>query len=45
MVKGMQELGVSPDGEMLNSYILPVFPSMDVARQALEVRLNFVSVC
>lgn len=37
VLKGMQELGVSPDVETLSSYILPVFPSMEAARQTLKV--------
>ncbi|XP_039995324.1 leucine-rich PPR motif-containing protein, mitochondrial [Xiphias gladius] len=36
VVKGMQELGVSPDAETLSNYILPVFPSTEAARQALK---------
>ncbi|KAM9344741.1 leucine-rich PPR motif-containing protein, mitochondrial [Symphorus nematophorus] len=36
VVKGMQELEVSPDVETLSMYILPVFPSTDAARQALK---------
>uniref|UniRef100_A0A8D0D7B0 Leucine rich pentatricopeptide repeat containing n=1 Tax=Sander lucioperca TaxID=283035 RepID=A0A8D0D7B0_SANLU len=37
VVKGMQELEVCPDVETLSNYILPVFPSMEAARQALKV--------
>ncbi|KAF1375540.1 hypothetical protein PFLUV_G00221260 [Perca fluviatilis] len=36
VVKGMQELEVCPDVETLSNYILPVFPSMEAARQALK---------
>ncbi|KAM4606941.1 LOW QUALITY PROTEIN: leucine-rich PPR motif-containing protein, mitochondrial [Polymixia lowei] len=36
VVKGMQELGVYPDVETFSNYILPVFSSMDAARQALK---------
>lgn len=36
-MKGMQDLDVSPDVETLSNYILPVFPSIDAARQALKV--------
>ncbi|XP_042289821.1 leucine-rich PPR motif-containing protein, mitochondrial [Thunnus maccoyii] len=35
VVRGMQELGVTPDVETLSNYILPVFPSMEAARKAL----------
>uniref|UniRef100_A0A667YNL8 Leucine rich pentatricopeptide repeat containing n=1 Tax=Myripristis murdjan TaxID=586833 RepID=A0A667YNL8_9TELE len=37
VVKGMQELGVSPDVETYTSYIFPAFSSTDAARQALQV--------
>lgn len=37
VMKGMQALDVSPDVETLSNYILPVFPSIDAARQALKV--------
>lgn len=37
MLKGMQELGLSPDVETLHDYIFPAFPSMAEALQALEV--------
>lgn len=37
VLKGMQELGVSPDVETLSNYVLPVFPSMEASRQALKV--------
>uniref|UniRef100_A0A669BWK6 Leucine rich pentatricopeptide repeat containing n=1 Tax=Oreochromis niloticus TaxID=8128 RepID=A0A669BWK6_ORENI len=37
VMKGMQDLDVSPDVETLSNYILPVFPSIDAARQALKV--------
>ncbi|KAK9541331.1 hypothetical protein VZT92_001384 [Zoarces viviparus] len=36
VVKGMQELELCPDVETLTNYILPVFPSMEAARQALK---------
>uniref|UniRef100_A0A1A7XIN2 Leucine-rich PPR-motif containing n=1 Tax=Iconisemion striatum TaxID=60296 RepID=A0A1A7XIN2_9TELE len=36
VVKGMEELGVSLDGETLSNYILPVFPSIEEARQTLK---------
>uniref|UniRef100_UPI003AAF326F leucine-rich PPR motif-containing protein, mitochondrial n=1 Tax=Centroberyx gerrardi TaxID=166262 RepID=UPI003AAF326F len=36
VVKGMQELGVSPDVDTFSNYILPVFPNIDAARQALQ---------
>lgn len=36
VLKGMQELGVSPDVETLSIYSLPVFPSMEAARQAFK---------
>lgn len=36
-MKGMQDLDVSPDVETLSNYILPVFASIDAARQALKV--------
>ncbi|XP_069549086.1 leucine-rich PPR motif-containing protein, mitochondrial [Brachyistius frenatus] len=36
VMKGMQELHVSPDVETLSKYILPVFPSIEAARQALK---------
>uniref|UniRef100_A0A667YUN4 Leucine rich pentatricopeptide repeat containing n=1 Tax=Myripristis murdjan TaxID=586833 RepID=A0A667YUN4_9TELE len=36
VVKGMQELGVSPDVETYTSYIFPAFSSTDAARQALQ---------
>lgn len=45
VLKGMQELGVSPDVETLSSYILPVFPSMEAARQALKVMLRSLCAC
>uniref|UniRef100_A0A672JP71 Leucine rich pentatricopeptide repeat containing n=1 Tax=Salarias fasciatus TaxID=181472 RepID=A0A672JP71_SALFA len=34
VMKGMQELGVSPDTETLSRYILPVFPNAAAAQQA-----------
>ncbi|KAM3863077.1 LOW QUALITY PROTEIN: leucine-rich PPR motif-containing protein, mitochondrial [Diretmus argenteus] len=36
VVKGMQELGVSLDVETFSNYILPCFPNMDAARQAVQ---------
>uniref|UniRef100_A0A7N9ASD3 Leucine rich pentatricopeptide repeat containing n=1 Tax=Mastacembelus armatus TaxID=205130 RepID=A0A7N9ASD3_9TELE len=36
LVKGMHQLGVSPDVETLSNYILPVFSSMEAARQTLK---------
>ncbi|KAM6915877.1 LOW QUALITY PROTEIN: leucine-rich PPR motif-containing protein, mitochondrial [Xenentodon cancila] len=36
VTKCMQELGVTPDVETLSNYILPVFPSIQAARQALK---------
>uniref|UniRef100_A0A8C3GC14 Leucine rich pentatricopeptide repeat containing n=2 Tax=Cyclopterus lumpus TaxID=8103 RepID=A0A8C3GC14_CYCLU len=36
VVKGMQELELSLDVESLSNYILPAFPSMEAARQALK---------
>ncbi|XP_005727369.1 leucine-rich PPR motif-containing protein, mitochondrial isoform X1 [Pundamilia nyererei] len=36
VIKGMQDLDVSPDVETLSNYILPVFPGIDAARQALK---------
>ncbi|XP_056147567.1 leucine-rich PPR motif-containing protein, mitochondrial [Lampris incognitus] len=33
--KAMQELEVSPDMDTFSNYIIPVFPSVDAARQAL----------
>ncbi|KAI3362765.1 hypothetical protein L3Q82_001820 [Scortum barcoo] len=36
LLKGMQELGVSPDAETLSIYVLPVFPSLEAAQQALQ---------
>ncbi|XP_069000477.1 leucine-rich PPR motif-containing protein, mitochondrial [Embiotoca jacksoni] len=36
VMKGMQELHMSPDVETLSKYILPVFPSIEAARQALK---------
>lgn len=40
VLKVMKELGVTADVETFQNYILPTFPSMDAAQQALEV-----SVC
>uniref|UniRef100_A0A3Q0RVT7 PROP1-like PPR domain-containing protein n=1 Tax=Amphilophus citrinellus TaxID=61819 RepID=A0A3Q0RVT7_AMPCI len=36
VMKGMQELDVSPDVETLSNYVLPVFPSIEAARQAFK---------
>ncbi|XP_012720452.2 leucine-rich PPR motif-containing protein, mitochondrial [Fundulus heteroclitus] len=36
VMRGMEQLGVSPDLETLSTYILPVFPSVEAARQALQ---------
>ncbi|XP_029962242.1 leucine-rich PPR motif-containing protein, mitochondrial [Salarias fasciatus] len=36
VMKGMQELGVSPDTETLSRYILPVFPNAAAAQQAVK---------
>ncbi|XP_070834350.1 leucine-rich PPR motif-containing protein, mitochondrial [Chaetodon trifascialis] len=36
VLKGMQDLGVSPDVDTLAIYSLPVFPSIAAARQALK---------
>ncbi|XP_028279212.1 leucine-rich PPR motif-containing protein, mitochondrial [Parambassis ranga] len=36
VIKGMQELGVSPDIETFSNYILSIFPSLEAARQALQ---------
>ncbi|XP_035462770.1 leucine-rich PPR motif-containing protein, mitochondrial [Scophthalmus maximus] len=35
VVKGMQELSVSPDVDTFSKFILPAFPSTEAARQAL----------
>ncbi|XP_053292920.1 leucine-rich PPR motif-containing protein, mitochondrial [Pleuronectes platessa] len=35
VLKGMQELGVTPDSETMSIYILPAFPSTEAARQAI----------
>uniref|UniRef100_A0A8D3E2B5 Leucine rich pentatricopeptide repeat containing n=1 Tax=Scophthalmus maximus TaxID=52904 RepID=A0A8D3E2B5_SCOMX len=37
VVKGMQELSVSPDVDTFSKFILPAFPSTEAARQALMV--------
>ncbi|XP_019108650.2 leucine-rich PPR motif-containing protein, mitochondrial [Larimichthys crocea] len=36
LLKGMQELGVSPDVETLSVYSFPAFPSVDAGLQALK---------
>ncbi|XP_076598480.1 leucine-rich PPR motif-containing protein, mitochondrial [Chaetodon auriga] len=36
VLKGMQDLGVSPDVDTLSNYSLPVFPNIAAARQAFE---------
>lgn len=36
VMRGMERLGVSPDLETLSTYVLPVFPSLEAARQALK---------
>ncbi|XP_054455932.1 leucine-rich PPR motif-containing protein, mitochondrial [Anoplopoma fimbria] len=36
VVKGMQELELCPDLETLSNYVIPVFPSMEAAKQALK---------
>lgn len=45
VLKGMQELGVSPDVDTLSVYSFPAFPSMDAAQQALKVIHKSVCVC
>uniref|UniRef100_A0A8D3B2P5 Leucine rich pentatricopeptide repeat containing n=1 Tax=Scophthalmus maximus TaxID=52904 RepID=A0A8D3B2P5_SCOMX len=53
VVKGMQELSVSPDVDTFSKFILPAFPSTEAARQALMVMSYncslslsfFLSVC
>uniref|UniRef100_A0A4W6DPC9 Leucine-rich pentatricopeptide repeat containing n=1 Tax=Lates calcarifer TaxID=8187 RepID=A0A4W6DPC9_LATCA len=45
VVKAMQELGVSPDIETLSQYIVPAFPSISEAQQALKVIHNSVCEC
>ncbi|XP_058507981.1 leucine-rich PPR motif-containing protein, mitochondrial [Solea solea] len=35
VLKGMHELGVSPDAESLSQYILPFYPNLEASRQAL----------
>uniref|UniRef100_A0A7N9AQI5 Leucine rich pentatricopeptide repeat containing n=1 Tax=Mastacembelus armatus TaxID=205130 RepID=A0A7N9AQI5_9TELE len=45
LVKGMHQLGVSPDVETLSNYILPVFSSMEAARQTLKVIHKSVCTC
>ncbi|XP_060896075.1 leucine-rich PPR motif-containing protein, mitochondrial [Labrus mixtus] len=36
VIKGMQDLGVSPDVETVTKYILPVFQNMEAVRQAFQ---------
>ncbi|MEQ2260925.1 hypothetical protein XENORESO_003349, partial [Xenotaenia resolanae] len=36
VMRGMEKLGVSPDLGTLSNYILPVFPSLEAAQQALK---------
>ncbi|XP_053731965.1 leucine-rich PPR motif-containing protein, mitochondrial [Synchiropus splendidus] len=36
VIKAMQELGVTPDQDAISKYILPVFPNINAARQALQ---------
>nr|XP_046257799.1 leucine-rich PPR motif-containing protein, mitochondrial [Scatophagus argus] len=36
VLKGMLELGVAPDVETLSNYVIPHFPNMEAARQAIE---------
>ncbi|KAM9804120.1 leucine-rich PPR motif-containing protein, mitochondrial [Neosynchiropus ocellatus] len=36
VIKVMHELGVSPDQDVVYKYILPVFPNINAARQALQ---------
>ncbi|XP_015233698.1 PREDICTED: leucine-rich PPR motif-containing protein, mitochondrial [Cyprinodon variegatus] len=36
VMRGMEKLGVSPDLDTLSTYVLPVFPSLEAARQALK---------
>ncbi|XP_078128811.1 leucine-rich PPR motif-containing protein, mitochondrial [Sander vitreus] len=46
VVKGMQALGVRPDVETFSNYILPVFPSMETAQQALkDAGISLASEC
>lgn len=45
VLKGMQELEVVPDVETISMYALPVFPSIEAARQAFKVTLESVFAC
>ncbi|XP_056251178.1 leucine-rich PPR motif-containing protein, mitochondrial [Seriola aureovittata] len=36
VMKGMQELGVSPDAETLTTYVVPAFSSIEAAQQAFQ---------
>uniref|UniRef100_A0A3P8UUE2 Leucine rich pentatricopeptide repeat containing n=1 Tax=Cynoglossus semilaevis TaxID=244447 RepID=A0A3P8UUE2_CYNSE len=38
VLKKMQDLGLSPDADMLYTFILPLFPNRNAARKALMVR-------
>uniref|UniRef100_A0A3B4YP36 Leucine rich pentatricopeptide repeat containing n=1 Tax=Seriola lalandi dorsalis TaxID=1841481 RepID=A0A3B4YP36_SERLL len=38
VMKGMQELGVSPDAETLTTYVVPAFSSIEAAQQAFQVK-------
>lgn len=44
VLKEMQDLEVAPDVETISTYVLPVFPSIDAARQAFKVALNALCV-
>lgn len=44
VMKGMKELGVSPDTEMLITYVIPVFSSKEAAQQALKVKVQISEV-
>uniref|UniRef100_A0A3Q3GHE3 Leucine rich pentatricopeptide repeat containing n=1 Tax=Labrus bergylta TaxID=56723 RepID=A0A3Q3GHE3_9LABR len=45
VIKGMQDLGVSPDVETVTKYILPVFQNMEAVRQAFQVTLKTNYLC
>ncbi|KAM6997246.1 LOW QUALITY PROTEIN: leucine-rich PPR motif-containing protein, mitochondrial [Tautogolabrus adspersus] len=36
VLKGMKDIGLSPDVETLSTYIIPVFPNIEAARQAFQ---------
>lgn len=38
VLKKMQDLGLSPDADMLYTFIVPLFPNRNAARKALMVR-------